>query len=312
MLVADLKCKLTLSELVSEDFLTSSVFSTFRYLDKQWIEKFIHYAINIKKQRLNIKLEEPIYEFWPWYSNEPKFGRGAEPDVVIYSGETVIIIEAKNYSEKSSVGTVPGGLKQSDEIQEKGIIDQLGREYFVGLKKILNSKYNRNEEIFSIKDFYLIFLTRHNFFPNYEIEETIKSITHILPREYQSASKRIYWLNWQKIVPLLEEIVAIKTKNSFEYKISLELIEFLERRDLGTFSGFEFLDAYGKFSIEFISDCLFYRTIFRKYWDYLDEFKLSIKNQKNNIFYLKNKLPYWGYLPIDFDIQFDKRIFYME
>ncbi|KAF5424321.1 MAG: hypothetical protein C5S44_01750, partial [Candidatus Methanocomedens sp.] len=42
MLIADIKGKLSLNELIGEDFLTSSFFSVFRYLDKQWIGKFIN------------------------------------------------------------------------------------------------------------------------------------------------------------------------------------------------------------------------------------------------------------------------------
>jgi len=60
MLIADIKNKLTYSELVSEDFLTSSVFSTFKYLDDQYLEKFLNQAVNIKQKHLGIKIYKGI------------------------------------------------------------------------------------------------------------------------------------------------------------------------------------------------------------------------------------------------------------
>jgi len=315
MLIADLKGRLTYSELISEDFLTSSVFSVFRYLDEHWIEKFINQAVNIKNERLNIKLESPSYEFWPWYPNEPKFGNGAEPDVVIYSEETALIVEAKNFSGKSGEGIILGESEQSiEKDNSKIIIDQLGREYFVGLNKILGSYPSQDEKVYQIKYFYLIFLTRHGVFPKYEIEETIKSIAEISQSERQNALNRIYWLNWQKVVPILEEIVSVKPKNSFEYKIVQELIEFMERRDLTVFSGFKFLDHYKTFPDPELlkTDYLFYRKIFQKYWKFLDKFNSFMKNRVDNIFYKKHNIPYWKFLKLDFDIQSDKKIFYSE
>lgn len=317
MLIADIRGKLTLSELVSEDFLTSAVFSAFRYLGEHWLDRFINHAINIKKEKLNVKLQNPRYEFWPWFSNETKFGNGAEPDVIIYSEEIALIIEAKNYAGKSGEGVIfDKSEKSTAEDKSKVIIDQLGREYFVGLNRILNSKHIQNNKQFSIKNFYLIFLTRHSFFPNNEIEETLKSISIIRRGEHQNAANRIYWLNWQKAVPIFKEIVTLKPKNSFQHRISKELIEFLERRDLSVFSGFKFLDYYKfssrKFEIVKKADVLFYSKIFRMYWNYLDRFKTFLKNQVDNIFYSECKLPYWSFLKIDFVLQFNKKIFYFE
>ena len=146
MLIADLRGKLTHSELVSEDFLTSSVFSVFRYLNEGWLEEFANEAVNIRREQLNVHLESPYYEFWPWYANKRGFGSGAEPDVVVYSGQTALIIEAKNYSGKSGEGVVFDEFKEaSGKDDNRVIVDQLGREYFVGLDQILNSKHIGDE-----------------------------------------------------------------------------------------------------------------------------------------------------------------------
>lgn len=315
MLIADLKGKLTLAEELSEDFLTSSVFSVFRYLDEGWIEKFLNQAVNIKNEKLRVKIVNPSYNFWPWHANDQKFGGGAEPDVVICSGENAVIIEAKNYAGKSGVGIISDESCISiEEDESKIIIDQLGREYFIGLNKILDSDYEKDDQIHTIKKFYIIFLTRHSIFPEYEISETINSIVNMSPKEKNNAENCIYWLNWQKAIPILEEIVSLNPKNSFEHNICSELIEFLERRNLGVFSGFRFLNDYISFLNELekieIKDFFFYQKTFKDYWDYLAKFKSSMNIQINYVFYKKIDLPYWEFLKTDFNINLDKKIFY--
>lgn len=310
MLIADIKGKLTLNELIGEDFLTSSFFSVFRYLDKQWIGKFINQAINVNNERLELEIENPVYNFWPWYSNDQEFGNGAEPDVVIYSGETALIIEAKNYSGKSGEGIISHEDEQiNGEEKNKIIIDQLGREYFVGQKKIINLNYLKNDKVNIINNFYLIFLTRHSFFPKYEIEETIKSIDNILPGEYNNAINHIYWVNWHKAVPILEEINIHYSKDSFEQIISQELITFLEKRDITYFTGFKFLEDYSNFKKDFNIDCLFYQKMFYIYWSYLRNCRFNIVF-KNDIFYHDLADSYWNYLENHSLIQFNKNIFY--
>ena len=296
MMIADLKGKLTLNELISEDFLTSSVFSVFRYLDKQWIESFINHSVNIKNEQINIKMENPVYCFWPWYPNEQKFGNGAEPDIVIFSGDTALIIEAKNHSGKSAEGVIYESDETEPDILEKKrkvIIDQLGREYFVGFNKILGYRYKQNGKEYIINNFHLIYLTRHSTFPQNEIEDTLKSIEEIFPSEHDNASNNIYWLNWQKAVPILEDIVDNSSSNSFEGIISKELIEFLERRNITHFSGFNFLKNNAGILNETTEDedYLFYNKIFSVYWNYLDKFKFE-KNQVGSVFYNGSVIPF--------------------
>ena len=291
MLIADLKGKLSINELVSEDYLTSSVFSVFRLIEDNWFEQFINQAVNIKREKLSIKLDTTHYEFWPWYSNDQMYGGGAEPDLVIHAGETALIIEAKNYSGKSGTGIMEDEEEKIDQVDLKKttkiIVDQLGREYFVGTKRLLKQE---------IKNFYLVLLTRHITFPHQEILETIESIKCIDEKEYENAKNRIFWLNWQKIIPILEEIIPTKTKCSL---ICQELLEFLERRNLANFKGFDFLRRFGDFHIkstrQLNNKMLFHRVIKKAYWSDFPKYHMLIKNQKSSsIFYNKSSISYWN------------------
>lgn len=301
MLIADLKGKLSLNELYSEDFLTSSVFSAFMYLDERWVQKFINQAINIRGENLNLELNNPRYDFWPYFVPIKQTDRGTEPDIVIYSGDTAIMIEAKNYSGKSGEGVIEGdsteGLMMVDS---KQITDQLGREYFVGVNSILESTKVIDEDIFDVDSFILIFLTRHPSFPKDEIEATINAILEINPNEKENAEQKIYWLNWQKAVPIFEEIVETESKDTFEYKISNDMVAFLERRNLGIFSGFDFLDNFIVFRKEleslFSKKYLFYKKVFKPYWMFIKDIRPFHRTKKDNVFYKIISLPYWNFI----------------
>ncbi|MBT6231102.1 MAG: hypothetical protein HOI47_31070 [Candidatus Scalindua sp.] len=288
MLRADLENKLTQSELTSEDFLTSSVFSVFRFVNCRWLNKYINQAVNINGESLDVNLDNPSYGFWPWYSTE-KYGKGAEPDVVISSGDTALIIEAKNYSGKSGIGVITENDPSNTEGVRKVIIDQLGREYFVGQKRLLNSA--------GVKHFYVIYLTRHDSFPKDDIEESIESIKETEPKEYENSKNLIYWLNWQKVIPVFEELIESSNKSSMEYKISSELIEFLDKRNLRSFSGFKYLKNYKSIldNETKMAESLFYKEVLSKYWECLNKYKLF--NKKNNyLFFSESKVLYWNFL----------------
>ena len=310
MLVADLRNKLTLRELISEDFLTSCVFSTFRYLEQEWLERFLTQAVNLEGKTFRAEIEDPIYEFWPWYPPTPPLKKAVQPDLVILSGETAVIIEAKNYSGKSGVTIISDAPEQLPEGENnKEIIDQLGREYVAGVKRLLNSFYHQEGKLTLIKSFALVFVTRHNLFPRAEIEETIEAIREVLPEECEDAEKRIFWINWQKVMPLLREILEVKSRKSFEHKIASDLLEFLERRGLWAFSGFGFLRKSEAFH-ELPSDHLFYHKLFAKYWSFLDHFNAFPAIEEGRCFYSKTCVPYWSYLEKQLGFNFVGESFY--
>ncbi len=280
MLIADIKNKLSLSELTSEDFLTSSVFSFFKYVNQNWIESFLKEAINLSNQKLDIKIIEPVYNFQPYYSLEKKYGGGTEPDLIILSDDIAIIIEAKNYSCKSGTGIE---IQEDDINSEIKLNDQLGRECFIGEHLLLNSGYEIKQKAKYIKKYYVIFLTRNSAIPRVDIRETIESV-HEMDKKIDAESI-LYWLNWQKIIPILNSILESASSNDFEYQLSQDLLEFLERRNLGIFAGFKFLNKYLELSKEeIIEEKLFYESKKPKYWNNLKQ-ENSISRINKNIFY---------------------------
>ena len=291
MLIADIKGKLSLQELNSEDFLTSSVFSFFNYIPPVYLEMYINEAVNSIGEHLNLKIENPVISFWPWYSNTKEYGYGAEPDVVIFSDDKAILIEAKNYSGKSGVGVEVGSTE--NEMDLPRLYDQLAREYYVGLKKILGT-YNTHHDKF-IKYFYLVYLTRHTLIPRNDFEETVNSIKRISKEE--DAKKRLYWLNWHKIVPILDRIIEREDIDNFLFRISNDLKTFLEKRDINIFKGFNNISG-GIIENFKLSDNikLFYTSAEKEYWVAFND--VCVDN-KNILWYSDRVNSYFG------DIKFE-------
>ena len=64
MLIADIKGKLSVHEFVSEDFLTSAVFTAFRWLPTEWLRKWLGAARNIHGDFLVIPHSSPEFDFY--------------------------------------------------------------------------------------------------------------------------------------------------------------------------------------------------------------------------------------------------------
>lgn len=278
--IADIKGKLSMNEYVSEDFLTSSVFSVFNYLNPKWITQFLNLAVNRDGRSLDIEVTNPDYDFWPWFNSVGKSGKGAEPDLVIYTRNTAIIIEAKNYAGKSGEGVM---VKDNQDI----IVDQLGREYFVGQNSIMNSiRVYPDGERCKITKVVLIFLTRHSCFPKEDIDQSLDAIGQINIAHKNNARANIFWLNWQKAVPVLEEVIASATKGSFERKISSELLQFLNRREINCFNGFNFLDNFQNAFVGHVGQRIFYHDIDMPYWMGISDSSLILQDELGKfIFY---------------------------
>jgi hypothetical protein len=305
VLIADIRGKLSLGELVSEDFLTSAVFSSLRYLGSRYLEEFLSQAINSNKAYLDLEIDSPKYDFWPWYPPVPPLDMGAEPDLVIYSGEMAIIVEAKNYSGKSGHGTVPSEPSDSPEEQEQQIIDQLARQYIIGRKAITGSTCIIDGQMRIIKEIVLVYVTRHSRFPETEIDETLQAIAARLPDQIEDARRRIFWVNWQKLYPLMVAMCERKICASFEYMLAQDLVQFLDRRGLSSFRGFEFLDKFeGSRTMPF--DASFYQTQLNEYWNFLP----VLFEDSTYIFYTKSLAEYWNPLENCHSLESDKIDFY--
>lgn len=303
MLVADIKGKLSLSETTSEDFLTSAVFSAFKYLGPRYLNEFLNNAINSEGKHLELSLEKPDYSFWPWFGSDDSKVGGAEPDVVLSAENLTIIVEAKNYSGKSGSGIVDLTNEQSTGTSDYRVDDQLAREYNIGLKH-------------KSKDFLLIYLTRDSVIPVKDIDESIESIAKHWPDERRNARKRIYWVNWQVAYLIFEKLLNNSNATVFEQELCNDMVQFLERRDLDTFAGFDFSDFHISPSI-FISESqkvlkeasIFFSQEESKYWDTILNQQLKYNNNQT-LFYSETHDAYWRFLKGHPELKQPKSIYY--
>ncbi|MBU4501017.1 MAG: hypothetical protein KKA79_00375 [Nanoarchaeota archaeon] len=281
---------MTLHEDVSEDFLTSSVFSTFDFLPNIWLKKFLQTSINLNNNRLDFPLVENKFLFWKQFSLPSDFGRGVEPDLIIFAGNTAFIIEAKFYSGKSGIGFIEEKVPP-DQLKSQ-LIDQLAREYFLGRYILLDNEICVEEKLFNISNFFLILITKDSSIPTNEIQESIDSIGKIEATGIEMATNKIYWTNWQKIIPVLEEIIEKSSEESFERKISQQLFDFLDKRDLIPFTGFDFLNSCSLELTTTTNEPIFYHTQKRTYWSE-ELFKEPLHFKDPNIFYMSTIKQYW-------------------
>lgn len=272
MMIADVKGKLP--ELQNwEDYLTSCVFSSFKYLGSEYLEKFLKTSRSLDNDNFDISIVNPTYEFWP---RDVDRGRITEPDLIIFTQETVIVIEAKFYSGKSGIGVETDDVAFLEEEEEvrKQLIDQLAREYYVGKKKS--------------NKFFVVFVTADSIFPKQDIDDTLEAIKKIKgEKEAQLAKKHIFWTKWSNATKIMEDIIIGNDKASYQYVIAFDLLKFLEKRELTDFRGFEFLTGYlDSLNITSIKN-IFYKSLPPKFWSWLEDFKSKKFKINGDIFYSK-------------------------
>lgn len=287
MFVADLKGKLSIHEEHSEDFLTSAVFSIFDIFPKKYLSRFLGEAVNLDGEVFQIKLSDAEFVFWKRFS--PKESRSVEPDVLIFANNLAIIIEAKLYAGKSGTGFLEYQTDISEKQLRKYLIDQLAREYYLGIYLLDRKKYSTGSKSFHIKDFYVLYVTKDSTFPENEINDTINEIKKISQEHAKKAKEKIYWTNWQTLIPLINDIIE-NTDSFVEFKLASQLKQFLLKRSLMKFSGFRFLEEERPFLKSFgdSQENLFY--IFEELPYFIDPiFSESFKVDDLSIFYEPNR-----------------------
>jgi hypothetical protein len=271
VIIADIKGKLP--ELQNwEDYLTSCVFSSFKYLGDGYLERFLNTAHSLDKERLNISIANPKYDFWPC---DFIYGKTL-PDLIISTQEIALIIEAKFYSGKSGSGTEAEEENESlageQRRDHKILIDQLAREYYLGRKRSNN--------------FYVVYITTDSIFPKDDIETTLNAIKEMKDkREVQRARKRIFWTKWVHAAQIMEDIMSRYDKTTFQYLLASDLLAFLEKRSLVGFKGFEFLSNYSEIFNKSDAKHIFYKYVQTKYWSWLEKYKNKPNNLKPGSFY---------------------------
>ena len=294
MLIADIRGKLTPSEYVSEDFLTSSVFSSLKYLPKKWLEKFLRSCVNMKGSGFEYHAKSPVFLFWKWYKLSEAYGNGAIPDVIILDDNLAVVIECKYTSPKGGSGTDEdgSGVEVRREPSRTTLSDQLAREYFVGKKALVNKQHRVNGHTRRIDDFVLVYLTDETFFPSADIEESLDEIERIEPGEHGKAASRIFWTNWESLVPILHEIKTVNDSSSFEHDLSHDLLLFLEKRGITRFGGFDSISSPELLDI-LDWDVRWFSSRRLSLWSWLDYDLLGNKEFKG--FFQKRRKEFWSF-----------------
>lgn len=287
MVIADIKGKLTIHEEVSEDFLTSVVFFAFDLLNKKWLNNFLISASNLLGEKLDLENSECLFEFWKSFSKP----YGVEPDVLILCNNLLIIIETKFNSGKSGV-SYKVQENYNDKQNEIFLYDQLAREYFIGAE-LINKGLLYKDEIHRFSDFVMIYITKDDYFPMDEIRESIETITFVDPSQTTICQKKIFWTNWQQLIPIMREIIDTQSKQSIEYKIADQLIIFLEKRGLLQFSGFSQI-GYQVDDFPLITSTIIYDSgaLVSKYWTEIIKGEFSFPN--SDIYFYSNNEKYWN------------------
>jgi len=217
MLIADKKGKFPL-EFDKEDVLTSIVFGTIDQFDLiSLLKEFLKKAKigedgkTDKKFRQNVDgIKKVEFNFWPQL-------KGGIPDVVLVCNpdkqdKWIIVIEAKYGSAKGEID------EESLNQVESDYGDQLVKYY-----KICKEENNC--------DVYVLYVTHHSIFwgqPQKDIKSSIEK------NNAPDFNKRIGWIPWRELTPLLEE----ESKKQKILKRYLEdLICYLERRGFAPFKG---------------------------------------------------------------------------
>lgn len=302
MLVAAIHGKLPQREVMTEDFLTSAVFSSLRYLGGDVLGRFLRCAITLDGAALSVADGPARFSFWPWLKTDYAKGSGAEPDVIIAIGGTAFVVEAKNYSGKSGTGFATGFEGDAEEaVPIEVLSDQLARE-FSAAQMNLHSLFASGP---SVRDFALIFLTRDRTLPTEAMVESIAAIDRMSGPERKTARARLYWLSWYRVAGLLKEVNSTSPAASPQGVISDEMLAFLDRQDLLPFTGFNFSPSA---AIPEATQPIFFRHKASNYWTFSTAFKLPALPMP--LFFRRTFKPYWLFLSSEVALPSPGRIFY--
>jgi len=134
----------------------------------------------------------------------PSYEDGTEPDLVIIVGQFYLLIEAKYFS----------GFGQENDI----VCHQLEREYINGLQEatILDKK-------FVMATITADLFNKPNLFEN--IDQTIRN--------------ELYWINWQRITRILEDIMFSVKLAKENHDFAKDLFQLLQKKGFRNFIGIE-------------------------------------------------------------------------
>jgi len=288
MLIADIKGKLSLKEYHSEDFLTSSVFSALNYLPNEWLKAFLETARNIEGDNFAFTEENSHFEFWPYFKELEGLDQGVEPDLLIFAGSHLCIVEAKLHAGKSGVGFEEAA--EGGEIDRSKLRDQLAREYVLG-DMLTRNGFRRSGFSSTPVSFSVLYITNDVTFPREDVSESVDAIRE-LDRFDGGSGGNIYWTSWLELVPVLEKIIQNVSPDSFEQKIASELVQFLDRREISHYGGYSFLNRYH--NLLQLHGNVFFETEGRPLWGN-PVFHTGLPKIERRIFFEKPVKTFWKF-----------------
>ncbi len=209
-----------------EDLLTSDLFGPLRYLPfESGLKPILESSINLhteNKLDIGSTSVEDFYEvdFWPRFKT-------CEPDVVIYTEDHIVLVEAKYLSGKS-------GHYQEDQEYDDGESelvaagsDQLYREYqdLVALPRPHGKRS-------------LIYLTAHRTPPKDDIEAGVRALIKLEKghAEIERYRASVYWLSWFKVREIVLDLLK-KADQSREKIIYDDILKLLLRKRFRHYEG---------------------------------------------------------------------------
>ena len=282
-----------------EDYLTSCVFETFKYLPSKWIIKFLNQcgASVGKNRNLSNDFDKIEYYFWPNFAlSQYHDSLDTQPDVIIVVDHIAVIVEAKFYASKSGVGVLEETIedKHLNLIKtRKQILDQLAREYLIGECLVANRFFNIIPT--RIKNFFVLYLTLDPIRPNDDFDDTVKTLQQMPDfRSLDNVESKLLWANWHDVSVIMHS--AQSTDNNIEYLIASNLCKFFNILNLLPFEGFTFIDEiilnFSNIDIEYI----YYKPKLDVYYAFIKDIHYDY-TVKNDIFYKKVFMPYWKNIP---------------
>jgi hypothetical protein len=200
-----------LVSLNSEDALTAAAFGRLRYLPPAVLVGWLNAATALRPTDQTSswpwatpEIGAPEVAFWPRWP-ETLSGTGTvEPDVVLFFGSAVVIVEAKLWSGKSGAG--------DDR-------DQIARQWKSG-----SDFFAKNSRALRVAAH--IYVTPHLTMPSMELEESWAVLA-----KTKRSPPTLLWLPWSALAPLLEELP--------ENLVAVDLLRYLHRVGVLRFVGWK-------------------------------------------------------------------------
>jgi len=215
-------------------------------------------------------------------------------------GALAIIIEAKFHSGKGSEGLVLDEPDKLEAAARKIALDQLARQYFIGREHCVGHYYQRQEQYVKIERSVVLYVTKHHDIPYPDIRQSVQCVEDAARERdgeriavdcRRGAERDIYWMNWQSAHRVLAEAKDALDPSKSEYSIASEIVEFLDRRDLAMFRGF---DALSKLHLAPCQTPVFYLAEDRKYWAEVATLQFAVTPEV--CFYQRTSMSYWSLL----------------